>query len=136
MIREAKKLRTVENGEKEEEGKEEGEDKMKETEREEEVMEEEGEETKRGGCGVEEEAGELAPLTHSRRGVAVPVAVHRQLPSWVSHPRLVEGDLATGSAPLDSLPLPSVVVASLQAMGFHSLFPVQVSEAPSEAACL
>ena len=105
---EAKKLRTVEDGEKEVEWEEE-EDEMKEQEREEEAMEET---VGRGGegSGDEEEGGELAPLTHSRRGAAVSTAVHRQLPSWVSHPRLVEGDIAAGSAPLDSLPLPSVVV--------------------------
>ena len=76
------------------------------------------------GGGVAMAAG-LAPLTRPVRSGSSQ-AVHRRLPAWISHPTLVEADIVSGSAPLSSVPLPPVLTSNLQAMGYSSLFPVQV----------
>lgn len=79
-----------------------------------------------GGHGEGEVVEEgLPPLTHLRRS-AVAVAVHHRLPDWITRPRLVAADIGSGSAPLSSVALPAVVSSNLRAMGYTSLFPVQV----------
>ena len=79
-----------------------------------------------GGDGEGEVMEEgLPPLTNLRRS-AVAVAVHHRLPDWITQPRLVAADISSGSAPLSSVALPTVICSNLRAMGYTSLFPVQV----------
>ena len=130
----------VENGEEEEEEMENEEDEEEEVENREEeeleaetvdvestLREEEEEESgdERGGGGGSGEGG-LRPLTHAAKG-ARGVAICGHTPSWISHAHFIEENVASGSQSLHSAPLHPVVACNLRAMGYHSLFPVQVS---------
>ena len=87
------------------------------------LKEEEEEESgdKRGGG-----EGGLRPLTHAAKGVRG-VSVRGHTPSWISRAHFIEENITSGSRPLHSVPLHPVVASNLKAMGYHSLFPVQVS---------
>lgn len=67
----------------------------------------------------------LLPVTHTIKS-SLPVGVHTRLPSWISQPRLVEGDIVSASVPLISVPLPPIIFSNLWSMGCTALFPVQV----------